>query len=72
MDNIRQYIREVSPEDIPAVFDACGILSLVKEPYTDFQHGYIEINRRPCFMCKFPDGGGAPKTGIIYHNLATT
>jgi hypothetical protein len=64
LNNIRQYLREISPEDIPPVFDACGILVLIKKPYTDFQSGYVEINRRPCFMCKFFDRRGAPPIGI--------
>jgi hypothetical protein len=72
MNNIRQYLREVSPEDIPAVFDACGILDLIKKPYIKFQSGYIGINRRPCFMCKFFERGGAPPIGIHAPRGATT
>jgi len=64
LNNIRQYIREVSPEDIPAVFDACGVLALIKKPYIKFQYGYIKTTRRPCFMCKFFDGRGAPPIGV--------
>jgi hypothetical protein len=72
MNNIRQYIREVSPEDIPAVFDASGILALIKNPYIKFQSGYIGINRRPCFMCKFFNGRGAPPIGVYAPRGAAT
>ena len=64
MNSIRQYVREVSPEEVPDVFDACGVLAFVKKSYTKFQSGYIETNRRPCFMCKFFNRGGAPPVGI--------
>lgn len=64
MNNIRQYFREVSPGDIPAVFDACGVLGLIKNPYIKFQSGYTKMIRRPCFMCKFFNKRGAPPIGI--------
>lgn len=64
MNRILQHIRETSPEDTPADPDARGVLSLIGRPYTEFQRGYIENNRRACFMCKFFDGIGAPPVGI--------
>ena len=64
MNSIRQYIREVSPEDIPAVFDACAVLTLIKKPYIKFQLDFLKINRKPCFMCKFFNKRGAPPIGI--------
>jgi hypothetical protein len=73
MNNIRQYFREAgAAEDIPDVFDACGVLSLIKMPYIKFQSNYIELNRRPCFMCKFFDRKGAPPIGMHAPNVAAT
>ena len=63
-NNIRQYFRETSPGDVPAIFDDCAVLRLIKKPYTEFQLGYIKTNRRPCFMCKFFNSGSAPPVGI--------
>ena len=64
MNSIRQYIREVSPEDIPAVFDACAVLTLIKKPYIKFQFDFLKINRKPCFMCKFFNKRGSPPIGF--------
>ena len=63
-NNIRQYVRETSPGDVPAVFDECRVLGFVKGPCAEFQLGYIKINRRPCFMCRFLNRGGAPPVGL--------
>jgi len=72
MNNVRQYLREVTSESIPSVFDACGVLALIRKPYIKFQSSYIKINRRPCFMCKFFDKRGAPPVGILAPRGATT
>jgi hypothetical protein len=60
---IYQYFRESTKEAIQANLDDAGIISLIKKPYVDFQSGYIELNRRPCFMCKFFYGNKAPPIG---------
>ena len=65
MNNIRQYFREIAFEDIPAVFDAYETIALIKKPYIKFQFGYMKTNIRPCFMCKFFNGKGAPPIGLI-------
>jgi len=72
INNIRQYIREMSSEDIPDIFDVCSVLTLIKKPYTKFQYGYIVANRRPCFMCKFFNRRGAPPIGISAPRGAAT
>jgi hypothetical protein len=72
MNNMRQYLREASPGDMPAALDARGVLSLIREPCTGFQRGYTEANRRPCFMCKFFGRGGAPPVGIRGPKMAAT
>ena len=63
-NNISQHLRELYPEDTPAVLDESAIISLVKKPYIEFQLGYIEKNLRTCFMCKFFYNEGAPPIGI--------
>jgi hypothetical protein len=72
MNNIRQYIRETCPDDIPAVFDVCSILAIIKKTCKKFQFGYVKINRRPCFMCRFFNGSGVPPIGIIAPQKAAT
>ena len=72
LNNIRQHIRETSPEDIPAVFDVSGVLTCIKKKCVKFQRGYIKNNRRACFMCKFFDGKGAPPVGICAPRGAAT
>jgi len=69
MNNILQYFREVSPISVPPSLDAPGILILIQKPYTQFQAGYIKLNRRPCFMCKFYNKGGAPPIGLLAAGL---
>jgi hypothetical protein len=64
MNNVRQHIREISPEGVPAAFDACGVLALIKEPLA-FQSSYIEKNSRACFMCKIFYKKGAPPVGAL-------
>ena len=61
---IHQYFKETSPTDTPLAADRKSIVGLIKKPYAVFQHGYIAMNRRPCFMSKFLDGTGAPPIGI--------
>lgn len=63
INHIKQYFRETSPEDVPADLGDGGTLALIKKPYIKFQSDYIKINRRPCFMCKFFNGKGAPPIG---------
>jgi hypothetical protein len=65
MNHILQFFREASASLVPPVLDACGILTLIKKPYVEFQFIYIKFNRRPCFMCKFFNKGGAPPTGVL-------
>ena len=60
---IYQYFRETSHGIIQPNFDGTGILSLIQKPYTRFQSGYIEFNKRPCFMCKFLGAASAPPIG---------
>ena len=67
MKNIQQYFREVSPESIPNIFDPCGVLSLIKKPYTEFQSDYIEKNCKPCFMCKLFVRKIMPRFGVLTH-----
>jgi len=62
---IYQYFRETSRRVIPPELDDAGIVSLIKEPYTIFQSGYIKLNKRPCFMCKFFDSIKAPPVGLM-------
>lgn len=72
LDNVRQHIRETSPEDTPVVIDVAGVLARIKKNCAKFQCGYIGNNRRACFMCKFFDGRGAPPVGIVAPRGATT
>jgi len=71
-NRIHQYFRETSPDDTPLATDWKGVAGLIRKPYLAFQLGYVKINRRPCFMSKFPDGAGAPKIGIHAQKLAAT
>jgi hypothetical protein len=45
------------------------VLALIQKPYISFQSGYTKLNRRPCFMCKFFNRGGAPPIGIMAAGL---
>jgi hypothetical protein len=65
IDNIHQYFKETSPSTAPLTPDAEAIVKLINKPYLKFQSRYIELNRRPCFMCKFFKKGGAPPIGIL-------
>jgi hypothetical protein len=58
-----QHFREISRGITPPDLDDAGIVSLIKKPYFGFQSGYIEFNKRPCFMCKFFNGINAPPVG---------
>jgi hypothetical protein len=60
---IYQYFRETSHGIIQPNLDGTGILSLIQKPYTRFQSGYVEFNKRPCFMCKFLGAASAPPIG---------
>jgi hypothetical protein len=66
---IYQHFREISRGAIPLNLDDAGIISLIKKPYADFQSGYIEFNKRPCFMCKFFYSNKAPPIGQMPHLL---
>ena len=72
LNNVRQYIKETYPEDVPAVFDVSGVLSYIKGRAIDFQAGYIEKNRKACFMCKMFNKTGAPPAWKIIPYLETT
>lgn len=63
-NRISQHFKETSPGSVSEVMGAVGILSLIKKPYLKFQCVYISAQRRPCFMCKYFDGIGAPPVGI--------
>jgi len=63
-NHIHQYFMETSPTDTPPDTSPEIVMSLIKEPYLQFQLGYTKLNRRPCFMCKFFTGGGGPPIGI--------
>ena len=63
---ICQHFREASGGAIPPPgLDDAGVAALIKEPYAEFQHGYIKSNRRPCFMGKFFYRGNAPPAGLL-------
>lgn len=62
---ISQYFREASAGDVPPTLDDAGIVSLIREPFLEFQSGYIELNKRPCFMCKFFNSAKAPPIGRL-------
>ena len=62
---IHQYFREVSPADTPPEAETKSVVGLIKAPYIKFQNGYVKVNHRPCFMCKFFDGEGAPPVGLF-------
>jgi len=57
------YFKEVSHGIIRHGLNEAGIVALIKKPYTEFQSGYLELNKRPCFMCKFFNRPGAPPSG---------
>jgi len=63
---IYQYFREVSPRDVPTVADDAGIISLIRKPFMQFQSGYLELNKRTCFMCKFFNSANGPRTGRLH------
>jgi len=60
---IHQYFREASNGLVQAGLDDAGIVALIKKPYTEFQSGHMDWNKRPCFMCKFFNNANAPPTG---------
>ena len=61
--SIYLYFREAEGGAIPLENDETSIFALIRKPYTAFQSGYIRWRKRPCFMCKFFDGTGAPPIG---------
>ena len=69
---IHQYYMETSPTGTPNATDRKSVAGLIKKPYIDFQHGYVMLNRRPCFMSKFLDGTGAPPIGLSAPRGAAT
>jgi hypothetical protein len=64
---IYQYYKERAPTDTPSDTDPESVVKLIRNPYLKFQFGYINLNRRPCFMSKFFDGVGVPPVGIHAH-----
>jgi len=64
-NRIYQYFREISLPPPPHALDAAGIVELIREPYAEFQSGYIVLNKRPCFMSKFFNRGDAPPIGLL-------
>jgi hypothetical protein len=59
------YFKETLRGIIRYGLDEAGIVALIKKPYTLFQSGYLESYKRPCFMCKFFNGPGAPPAGRL-------
>jgi hypothetical protein len=67
--SIYQHFKELSRGTIRLDLDDAGVLSLIREPIIGFQSGYIEFNKRPCFMCKFFNSAKAPPVGWMPHML---
>jgi hypothetical protein len=65
LSRIHQYFSETMPGAVPLPALPWEILTLIQKPYINFQYGYTRLNRRPCFMCKFFNRGGAPPIGIM-------
>jgi len=63
VNSIHQHFRETVPESVPSAPWPEETLALIRKPYLGFQSGYLLSNRRPCFMCKFFNKGGAPPIG---------
>jgi hypothetical protein len=64
VDKIYMYFRETSCGTIGHGLSKNDIFALIKDPYIEFQRGYLETNRRACFMCKFINRAGAPPMGV--------
>jgi uncharacterized C2H2 Zn-finger protein len=64
INHIHQYFME-TPQRPSFDLNPESVLILIRKPYTKFQSGYFTSNRRPCFMCKFFNKGGAPPMGIL-------
>jgi hypothetical protein len=60
------YFKVLSEGKLSAALGASGIFSLIQKPYFNFQSGYIKMNKRPCFMCKFLNSANAPPVGQIH------
>jgi len=67
---IYQYFWKLSNGSIKTWLDDADTLSLIQEPYMGFQSGYIESNRRPCFMSKFFNKATGPPSGVFIHFAA--
>jgi len=63
--SIVQYFRETIPKSVPVFPDNSQTLKLIQRPYFKFQYGYIQLNKRPCFMCRFFNRSGAPPIGCL-------
>jgi len=63
-DHIYQYFRETSSPPPASGLDDAGIAALIRKPFIEFQYGYVRLNRRPCFMCKFFYNAGAVHIGL--------
>ena len=70
MARICQYYRELYCGVIEIGLGCAGTLALIREPYACFQSGYIDSNKRPCFMGKFFGGGKAPPVGTYVPFIA--
>jgi len=65
LNDIRQYIREVSPSFAKSTIEVQDVLKFIQKSRSKFQSGYINLNRKACFMCRFRYKNGGPATGIF-------
>ena len=71
-NSIHQYFKERTETGAPPGTDQKTVMGLIKKPYLEFQSGFTNHSRRPCFMCKFFGRGGGPKIGIYAPLSAAT
>jgi len=71
VNNIHQLFRETKPK-ITCALESKSVLSLIDPPYIIFQRKFLELNNRPCFMCKFYASGSGPPIGILSVKSAPT
>jgi hypothetical protein len=69
---IHLYFMEKMQSGAPPGTDSGSVMRLIKKPYLKFQSGFAGQNRRPCFMCKFFNGGSGPFIGFMPHPAAAT
>ena len=64
-NSIHLYFMEEMQPATPPGTDCGSVMGLIKKPYLKFQLGFTSRNRRPCFMCKFFNGGRGPFIGFM-------